>query len=106
MAKIAPWLEEENLIRLEGWAKDGLSEEEMAHNMGINRTTLYRWKKRYSAIEQALKQGKEVADYVVENALFKRAVGYHYQETTREMKDGVERVTKVVEKHMAPVPLH
>ena len=72
--KYEKWLEEENLIRLEGWARDGLTNEQIAHNMGIACSTLYDWKSKAPEILEALKKGKEVADYEVENALFKTAI--------------------------------
>ncbi len=78
--KYAEWLTEEGQMKLEAWARDGLTDEQIAHNMGCNVRTLYVWKKEYPQIEQALKTGKEVVDIQVENALFKRAIGYDYEE--------------------------
>lgn len=92
------WLTPEGLIKLEGWARDGLTDEQIAKNIGINRDTLYRWKKAHSDISDALKRGKEVIDRQVENALLKRALGYTYDEVTFE--DGVE--VKRVRKQVAP----
>lgn len=74
MAKIEEWLETDKLVLLEGWARDGLTEEQIANNIGIDRTTLYRWKEKDCNIYNAIKKGKEVADYEVENALFKNAL--------------------------------
>ena len=74
MAKIDEWLEEDKLILLEGWARDGLTEEQIANNMGIDRTTLYRWKKDNCNINNTLKKGREVVDFEVENALLKNAL--------------------------------
>lgn len=74
MAKIEEWLDNDKLILLEGWARDGLTEEQIANNIGIDRTTLYRWKGKDCNIYNAIKKGKEVADYEVENALFKNAL--------------------------------
>lgn len=74
MATIDEWLEPDNLILLEGWARAGLTEEQIAHNMGIDRTTLYRWKKKNCNILNSLKKGKEVVDFEVENALLKNAL--------------------------------
>ena len=74
MAKIDEWLEKDKLILLEGWARDGLSIEQIAHNMGIDDATLYRWKNKNSDICEAIKKGKEVVDYEVENALYKNAL--------------------------------
>ena len=98
LGKINEWLEKDKLILLEGWARDGLTDEQIAKNIGINRTTLYDWKKKEANIADALKKGKEVIDFEVENALLKRALGYEYEEETYE--NGI--LTKKVKKHVAP----
>lgn len=69
------WLTQEGLLELEGWARDGLTDEQIAYNMGINEATLYRWKEKYCDICDSLKRGKEVVDRQVENSLFERALG-------------------------------
>lgn len=73
--KYAEWLEPDGLLLIEGWARDGLTNEQIARNMGISRETLNQWKKQFSDISDALKKGKEVVDRIIENALFERAVG-------------------------------
>lgn len=78
--KYQKWLEDEGLILIEGWARDGLSEEQIAHNMGCSLTSLKDWKNKFPSIMTALKKGKEVADFMVENALFKSALGYDVEE--------------------------
>ncbi len=82
--KYEDWLTTEGLIKIEGWARDGLTDEQIASNMGICRDTLIQWKKKYSDISDTLKRGKDVIDRQVENALLKRALGYSYDEVTRE----------------------
>lgn len=88
------WITDEGLLKLEGWARDGLIDEQIAHNIGITAKTLYEWKNRYREISEALKKGKEVIDIQVENALLKRALGYKYTETRTEREGSV--LTKVV----------
>lgn len=78
------WLTEEGLLQLESWARNGLTDVQIASNMGITRSTLNEWKKKYPDISDTLKRGKEVVDIQVENALLKRALGYSYDEVTRE----------------------
>lgn len=73
--KYEQWLTEEGLTLLEGLARDGLTDEQIAHNCGITATTLYEWKNRFPEISEALKKGKEVVDYQVENALLNKALG-------------------------------
>lgn len=99
--KYQRWLEPEGLLLLEGWARAGLTDEQLAHNMGVHVATLYEWKKRYPQIDEVLKKGKEVVDLQVENALLKRALGYAYEEVLEENgPDGEKR--RVTKKHMAP----
>lgn len=73
--KYQDWLTDEGLLKLEAWARDGLTDEQIANNAGIVVSTLYEWKKRYSEISDALKKGKEVVDIEVENALLSKAKG-------------------------------
>lgn len=74
MAKYDYWLTSDGLLLLTGWARDGLTDEQIAGNMGISPSTLYEWKSKYPEISEALKKGKEVVDYQVENALLKKAL--------------------------------
>ena len=98
LGKINEWLKKDKLILLEGWARDGLTDEQIAKNIGISRASLYEWKKKEVDIFDALKKGKEVIDFEVENALLKRALGYEYEEETYE--NGI--LTKKVKKQVAP----
>lgn len=84
MAKYTEWITPEGLLKLEGMARDGLTEEQIAHNMGIGVRTLAEWKERFPQVLQALKKGKEVVDREVENALFRRAIGYDVEEVVYE----------------------
>ena len=68
------WIQGDNLLRLEGWARDGLSDKQIADNIGITTTTLYDWKKRYPVFSNTLKRTKEIVDREVENALYKAAI--------------------------------
>lgn len=109
----------DKLILVEGWARDGLTDEQIANNLGIGTTTLYNWKNQHMEFREALKKGKEVVDFEVENALLKRALGYKYEEVTKERierKDAKGNaltdvhgfptyemaITKIVEKEVAP----
>lgn len=68
------WLEKENLILLEGWKRNGLTDEQIAHNMGVNPRTLERWKKNHSQICRALKVGHDQANFIIEGKLFRKAM--------------------------------
>ena len=98
----------DKLTLVEGWARDGLTNEQIADNLGIGKTTFYRMIKEHSELLEHLKKGKEVIDYEVENALLKRALGYKYEEKTyesiynKELDIYTERLTKRVTKQVAP----
>lgn len=106
--KYEEWLTPEGLLKIEGWARDGLTNEQISKNIGINPDTLYTWINKFPEISDTLKKGKEVVDRMVENALLKRALGYKYDETTYEQstdpETGMSRLvtTKVVTKEVAP----
>lgn len=68
------WLEDDNLVLLQGWKRNGLTDEQIAHNMGISVYTLSRWKSQHPQIGQALKVGREVANFIVERKLFQKAI--------------------------------
>ncbi|WP_348624677.1 transposase [Paenibacillus peoriae] len=103
-----------NLV--ESWARDGLIDEQIANNLGISTTVYYEYKQKYPEFAEALKNGKDDIDIMVENSLLKRAMGYEFEEETREPlynpvsgeaiknEDGSPMivVTKVVRKQLAP----
>lgn len=91
---IDDWLTKENLMRIQGWARDGLSNEQIAYNMNVGIRTLYKWQKQNMQFKQALKVGKDTADRQVENALFKSALGYEYKEEVVTNDGRVVTVTK------------
>ncbi|MGC6553265.1 helix-turn-helix domain-containing protein [Streptococcus sp. VTCC 12905] len=92
--KYQDWLTEDGLTLMGGWARSGLSEEQIASNMGIARSTLNEWKKKHSDISDTLKKNKEVADMQVENALFENAKGFYYKEDVVTNQGDVVTLTK------------
>lgn len=80
-SKVDEWLKEEKLELLSCWARD-FTLSDIAKRIGVSEKTLITWRKTYPEIEQAIKDGKEIVDYRVENALLKVALGY----TTTDVK--------------------
>ncbi|EEL73429.1 hypothetical protein bcere0027_53480 [Bacillus cereus AH676] len=95
--KVHVWLTKEGLLKIEGWARDGLVDEQIAKNIGISRATLSNWKKKHPLITRALAKGKEVVDREVENALLKKALGYTYEEVITMRQEVEEDVFQDVE---------
>lgn len=79
MAVLQPedWIKPDNLTLLTAWARDGLIDKEIAEKMNVSPPTLYKYKKMFPEIVEALRKGKELVDVEVENALYKKALGYN-----------------------------
>lgn len=112
-SKVEYWLTSAGLALLAGWARSGLTEEQIAQNCGIKRQTLYEWKKKYSDINDTIKKNKEIVDYEVENALLKKCIGYNakvmknfkvkkiiYSESGKKISETEELVEKQDEVHI------
>ena len=100
------WLEEDNLMLLSCWSRDGYTYQDIANKIGITTKCLTTWRKKFEEIDEALKQGREIIDYKVENALLKSALGYQTKEvkvtTTIRKGVAVETIKEVTNKEQAP----
>lgn len=104
------------LLLIEAWARDGLTDEDIAKKLDISTASLYNYKRDHVEFLEALKSSKEEADIIVENSLYKRALGYEFEEVTQEPlynsisgepilnEDGSPKiaVTKIVRKQVVP----
>lgn len=100
------WLEEHNLILIQGLLRDGCSYGELANEMGIKKSTLYHWLEESPEFALALRDSRDVIDYKVENALLKAALGHPVTEvkTTTVMRRGivVEQTEEVTNREEPP----
>ena len=67
------WLKDENLIRLHGWKMQGLTDKQIAQKINVTSRTFEMWKAKFPEIRNAIKGGKEVANFIIENKLFEKA---------------------------------
>jgi hypothetical protein len=95
---------EENLILVERWCRDGLTEEQICKNLGVSVTAFNKFKKQHMELVKALKKGREIAITEVENALFKKALGITYEETKVSIRDVDGRQVKFTEKTTKYLP--
>lgn len=86
------------LSTIEGWTRNGLILEQVSHNLGVGLSNFMEYQKKYPELREALKRGREVSDLEVENALYKRAMGY----TTVEVIEEYGAVTKRTVKEIPP----
>lgn len=102
--KASDWLTEEALIKIEGWARDGLTTDQIAMKMGCHPATLYRWQNLHNEIYEALKRGKEVVDRQVEQSLLKSALGHEYEEVKTYIEETAGGKKKRIEKTKKYIP--
>lgn len=97
------WMTDEGLEIIAGWARRGLTDADISHNIGISVRTLVDWKRKYPAINACLKNSKDLADTIVENALFRKATGYKTKEVSYKAdNDGNLVPVSAVEKEVPP----
>ncbi len=97
------WLSADGCTLIAGWRRNGVSLQEIAtKNIGISMTGFWGWYRQSEDLQRACKNSKDIADYTVEDALYRRAVGYNYEEKVFELVEGEVRLTKIFEKHMPP----
>ena len=103
------WISPDGLLLIKGWARDGLSDKEIADKMHTTSSTFYEWKKKFPEFSEALKNGREPVDVILEDTAFERATQWKtVKEITKELKfdreSGETRlmVTKEVEKKVPP----
>lgn len=100
--KIDWWVSPEGLDLIREWRSSGYTIKDIYTKMGVDPRTFRTWRKKHPEIDDILAVGKEIATSRVINALYRRALGYDYQESIQELIDGVMVTTKIFTKHMPP----
>ena len=100
------WLAPENLVRIQGLARDGLNQREIAESLDIHKDTFHRWAVKHPELRKVLDEGRDTIDRRVENALYQRALGYEVEETKTIIEiltNGKQRKTlEKVKRHIPP----
>jgi len=81
------WATQEQLKRLEHWARQGLRDIDIAKRIGISKVTFYNWKKKYPEFAEAIKKGKDEYDDKVEETLYNLTQGYYVDEEVVEIRE-------------------
>jgi transcriptional regulator with XRE-family HTH domain len=58
----------------------GAKDKELATFLGISESTLNKWKEDYPEFSESIKAGKEIADSMVAQSLYRRALGYEHED--------------------------
>lgn len=87
--------------------RSGLTDAQIANEIGISASTFHNWKKKYPEFLESLKGSKDFVDSLVEDCLLKRALGYQYEEVktiSQKNKEGKVDVVRIenVKKQVVP----
>lgn len=80
----------------------GATDERIADFFGVNVLTVHRWKKDHKEFCNALKAGKDEADAVVAQSLYRRATGYERKTVKLAQVDGTFTDAREVIEEVAP----
>lgn len=80
-----------------GLAREGFTVEEIAEKLQVSKRTIYNWGERHPEFLHALKEGRALADYRVEDALYKRALGFTRRTVREEEGDRGSKTVTVTE---------
>jgi len=95
------WSAQEGLTLVSAWARQGLSQAELARRMGVRAATLAKWRLKSPALDAAVIHGRDWADAAVEQALLRRALGFTITEISSEETSTGTKV-KSSEKYIPP----
>lgn len=100
--KYQEWLTAEGLAKIERWKRHGLTNEQIAANMGICEATFYKWQEEHKEFSEAIKKGLEVIVCELENALIKRAKGYEVTESNSFYDRDGNEIKRETVRHVPP----
>ena len=99
---------EPRLKEVQKWAEEGATDKDIARALGLNPGSFSRIKSQNSGFRDFLKKAHEIPVKEIKRALYKRAIGYSYEETSTVTEEESGVVTKVKTtkstKYMAPDP--
>lgn len=100
--KIDWWTSKQGIELISSWRQAGASIKDIYEKIGVDVRTFRSWRKKCPDLEEALVVGKEITNARVIDALYKRAVGFYYDEITSELVEGEMRVVRSVRKYCPP----
>ena len=94
--------EENRYVIVEGLARNGMTLKQCADIFGVSIDTVQNWLKDDERFHDAWMRGRVHPDHLVEQALFRRAVGYQIEEIVQEKTSGIVTKEKRTVREIAP----
>lgn len=99
--------DKQNLLKIEGWARDGWEDKQIAENLRYNETYFSELKSKIPELSEALKRGRQPLDIIVENSLYKRATGLKVKTVIKRwllLPDGTKTDTEILQETESEIP--
>jgi hypothetical protein len=90
------------LNQITEWARSGATEKEISDALGVALSTFSVYKNEYSELSDALRTGRQTVILNVKAALYKKAIGFEYEEKRGVKKGGKIVSTEVFVKYSPP----
>lgn len=80
--------------------KEGYTLQQLAKHLKIEYTTLFHYRRKYPEFDEAIEQGREMADEKIEQAVYNRALGMEITEEEIEMDEEGNVLKRTIKKKM------
>lgn len=95
------------LLKLEGLARDGWEDRQIADYLHYNETWFCELKKKYPELAEALDRGRQPLDVIIENSLAKRCMGMKVKTITKRWMnhpDGTQTDIEIIQETTTEIP--
>lgn len=90
------------LPQIKEWSGAGATDEEICTALGIAISTFYEYKKKHSELSEALRAGRQKVVLNIKAALYKRAIGFEYEEKKGVQKNGQLANVEIYKRYALP----
>ena len=93
------------LAQIREWVRAGATVEEIAKALGLNASTIYKYKAEKDELNEAFAQGRAEICIEIKAALLKKALGFTYEEKRQSLKKEGEKdvfYTETVTRYCVP----
>ncbi len=91
-----------HLKQITEWAKSGATEKEISDALGVALSTFSDYKNKYSELSDALRTGRQTVVLDIKAALYKKAIGFEYEEMRGVKKEGKVVHTEIFKRYSPP----
>ena len=89
---------------IEEWLKIGMTEKAICKNLGISQETWIQYKRKHVELSELIKKGRQEPVSMIKAALYKRALGFTYEEITITDSEKNGRTVQKFKKCALPDP--